>query len=179
MNPLDMTGHTVLVSGASSGLGQAIAKTLSELGGRIVVHGRDQKRIDETLSMLSGSGHVGTAFDLVDYDKISDWFNGLIGQVGPLYGVVHSAGILTSVPLKVLSKRTLSSMTDVNVHAAIALAKAFRLPSNRIAGANIVFVSSVAALAGSLGHVAYSATKGALVALTKSMAIELARDGIG
>ena len=69
-------------------------------------------------------------------------------------------------------------MTDVNVHAAIVLAKSFRLPANRIEGANIVFVSSIAGLVGTVGQVAYSATKGALDAMTKSMAIELARDGI-
>jgi NAD(P)-dependent dehydrogenase (short-subunit alcohol dehydrogenase family) len=178
MNPLDMTGRTVLVSGASSGLGQATARTLSELGAKIVVHGRDQKRIDETLALLSGSGHIGAPFDLVNHDEIPGWFSGLIGQVGPLYGLVYSAGILTGVPLKALSTRALSSMTEVNVHAAIALAKAFRLPSNRVEGANIVFVSSIAGLVGSVGQVAYSATKGALIAMTRSMAVELARDGI-
>ncbi len=177
-NPLDMTGRTVLVSGSSSGLGQGIAKVLSELGARIIVHGRDSKRIEETLGMLSGTGHIGSQFDLVNYDDISGWVAGLVAQVGPLYGVVHSAGILTVAPLKVLSKKILAPMFDVNVNAGIALAKALRQPANRVTGANIVFVSSVMAFAGSAGQVAYSATKGALVSLTRSMAIELSRDGV-
>ena len=178
MNPLELTGRTILVTGASSGLGEGIARVLSELGAKIIVHGRDKERIDKTLSLLAGSGHIGAAFDLVNYDEIPGWITGLVNKVGPLYGVVHSAGILTVMPVKVLSKKTLAPMVDVNVNAAIMLAKALRMPANRVDGANIVFISSVMAFAGATGQVAYSATKGALVALTKSMAIEFVRDGV-
>src|SRR4051794_7448308 len=124
MNPLDMTGRTVLVSGASSGLGRAIAKTLSDLGAVIIVHGRDTVRIEETLGMLSGSGHLGSAFDLANYDGVPSWVAELVRSVGPLSGVVHSAGILTVAPVKVLSRKIVAPMMDLNVHAALMLGKA-------------------------------------------------------
>lgn len=178
MNPLDLTGRTYLVSGASSGLGRAIARIIAEQGAKVIVHGRDEARIDETLAMLPGSGHRGTAFDLSNYEEIPTWVSGLVRDSGVLSGIVHSAGLLTVAPLKVLSRKILQPMMDVNVHAAIALAKALRVPANRTPEASIVFLSSVIAFVGNPGQVAYSATKGALVALSKSMAVELAREGI-
>ncbi|MBS0524217.1 MAG: SDR family oxidoreductase [Proteobacteria bacterium] len=177
-NPLNMTGRTILVSGASSGLGRGIAQVLAGLGARVVVHGRDLPRINETLATLPGAGHIGTVFDLANYDGIGEWVADLVGEVGALDGIVHSAGILTVAPVKVLSSRILGSMTDVNVHAAISLARALRVPAHRTSQASIVFISSVMAFAGTAGQVAYSATKGALVALTRSMAMEFAKEGI-
>jgi NAD(P)-dependent dehydrogenase (short-subunit alcohol dehydrogenase family) len=119
-------------------LGRAVAKQLSSLGAKIIVHGRDQARIDETLGMLAGKGHVGAPFDIANYETIPGWVSELVDKTGPLSGVVHSAGILTVAPLKVLSKSILGPMTDVNVNAGIMLARALRMPRNRGTNANIV-----------------------------------------
>jgi NAD(P)-dependent dehydrogenase (short-subunit alcohol dehydrogenase family) len=178
INPLDMTGRSVLVTGASSGLGRAIALTLAQLGAKVVVHGRDRARIDQTLAMLPGTGHAGSVFELANYDDIPAWVGSLVATTGPFSGVVHSAGILTVAPVKVLSKRILGPMMDVNVNAAVALGRGLRTPGNHTKESSLVFLSSVAAFAGSTAQVAYSATKGALVSLTKSMAVEFARERI-
>lgn len=175
LNPLDLTGKTILVTGASSGIGQGTAIYLSRLGARIVAVGRDEGRLNETVSKMEGDGHRAVPFDLNDVEKIPAWMKELSAATGPLFGLVHSAGIAFNRPLKVVSYKNLLDMQRVNVDAGILLAKGFRqLGVCEPAGSSIVLIASVAALKGEPALAGYSATKGALISLTRTLGVELA-----
>ena len=177
-NPLDMTGRRVLVTGASSGLGQAVALLLAELGAQVVLCARDPVRLEAAKQGLPGGGHSIEAIDLANVETIPLWLNGLAKKNGQLYGLVHCAGILTTKPLKLLTPADWDKAMRVNVIAASALAKGFRQRGVCVDGGSIVFLSSVMGQVGQPGQSLYSATKGALIAMCRSLALELAREQI-
>ena len=93
MNPLDLTGKTVMVTGASNGIGRSTSIYLSRMGAKIVAVGRNQARLDETLAALEGNQHRSYALDLTEVEPLSAWMKTVAAEVGPIYGLVHSAGI--------------------------------------------------------------------------------------
>lgn len=178
-NPFDLTGKIILVTGASKGIGRETAIYLSRLGGRIVAVARDLERLEATVSALEGSGHRAIPFDLNEVETIPGWMKSISREVGPLYGLVHCAGITLNRPLKVLTYANIQSLQRINVDAALMLAKGFRQTDVcEPSGASIVLLSSVAALRGQPALVGYAATKGALLAITRTLARELAPEDI-
>ena len=95
MNPLDLTGKTIMVTGASNGIGRSTSVYLSRLGARIVAVGRNQARLDETLAALERNQHRSYAIDLADVEPLPAWMRTVAADVGPLYGLVHSAGMVS------------------------------------------------------------------------------------
>jgi NAD(P)-dependent dehydrogenase (short-subunit alcohol dehydrogenase family) len=178
INPLDMGKRVVIITGASSGIGRQTAILLSELGAVVVLAGRDREKLKETRDLMSGEGHVVEAFDLNDVDGIDLWFRGIVNRVGPLYAMVHCAGIQKTRPLKTLNSKTVDEIMRVNVHAGLGLARNFARENSGTGGGAIVFVSGGVALVGQAAVTAYAASKGAIVAMTKSLAVELAKDRI-
>lgn len=179
MNPLDLTGRSILITGASRGIGQSMAVYLSRLGARIVAVARDERKLDETIAQLDGSGHVRIPFDLAAVEQIPAWMKSLIPETGKLYGLVHSAGLALNRPLKVLSYENVASMQRINVDAAIMLTKAFRQKGVCTEeGASVVYLSSVTAMRSKPTLAAYAATKGALISLARTLALELAPERI-
>ena len=177
-NPMQMTGRRVLVTGASSGLGRAVAVLLTELDCKVVLCARDVARLAEARQALAGEGHAVEIFDLSDVDAIPGWMKTVAERHGPLDGLVHSAGVLTTKPLKLLGAGDWEKAMRVNVVAGSALAKGFRQRGVYAGAGSIVYLSSVMGLVGQPGQSLYSATKGALVAMTRSLALELARENI-
>lgn len=173
-HPLDLTGHTILVTGASSGIGRACCVYLSRLGARIVAGGRDEARLAETLGALEGSDHRTFTADLTG-GELKRAMAAVVAETGPLSGLVHSAGLHQAVPLKLINEARLREIFTVNVHAAILLAQAFCEKNIARRPSSIVFLSSVTALTGSPALTAYSATKGALVSASRALAVEVAR----
>ena len=177
-NPMQMSGRRVLVTGASSGLGRAVAVLLADLDCKVVLCARDAARLAETRQVLLGENHAIEAFDLSDADAILGWMKTMAERHGPFDGLVHSAGVLTTKPLKMLGAADWEKAMRVNVVAASALAKGFRQRGVCAAAGSIVYLSSVMGLVGQPGQSLYSATKGALVAMARSLALELARENI-
>jgi 3-oxoacyl-[acyl-carrier protein] reductase len=177
-NPLSLSGKSIMVTGASAGIGRGAAVLLSELGARVTLVGRNQTRLEDTLGQLSGEGHRVAAFDFQATDAIADWFASLVAEQGPFDGLVHSAGIGSMLPLRALTTSHIDDVMRINVIAAIALTKAFSRKRAYQPVASIVLVASVAGLAGVPVRTAYSASKGALIAFARSAAMELARSGI-
>ena len=88
-NPFSLEGKTILVTGASSGIGRGIAVECSKMGATMVINGRNQERLNETLSMLEGEGHMIIQADLSKQEDIDK----VVAECPEINGVVHSAGI--------------------------------------------------------------------------------------
>lgn len=177
-NPMALDGRLVLVTGASSGLGREIAILLSELGARVIVHGRDEARLAETMSRLTGDGHRSVRYDLEDVDGIAPWVRALSAEAGPIHGLVHSAGLSLPQPLRSWRRDVHERLMRLNLTAGIALAHSVRHTKVRGDGCAMVFLASVAGIIGEPSLADYSASKGGLIAMTRTLAIELAREGI-
>lgn len=178
LDPTALLDRTILVTGASSGLGRASAVMLSRLGARLVLVGRNEDRLIRTADQLAGSGHLVRPFDLSAADEIPGWMKSLAAQHGNVRGVVHSAGVHLARPLQMLKPDAVEELFRVNVTAGMMLAKGLRQRGVCETPASIVFLSSVMGRVGQPGVSAYCASKGAVEALTRSLALELAPQGI-
>lgn len=178
-NPLDLTGKNILVTGASSGIGRETAVLLSQLGASIILNGRDVSRLESTLSELSPGSHQIAPFDLNQVEKISSWLLDLAGRTGKLHGLVCCAGISETLPIRFMTVQQAEIVMRTNWLAAYELVKGFQ--KRRVyAGSEgrVVLLSSILAHVGRAGLSAYASSKGALQALARTLAIELAREKI-
>jgi NAD(P)-dependent dehydrogenase (short-subunit alcohol dehydrogenase family) len=167
-----------LITGASSGLGKALAKYLAENGARVVLVAREEGRLRSVCDSLAGEGHVVKPCDLRNLDALPEFIDAIVSEGGPLDGLVHSAGVHLASPLRTFDPEQYRWLMDLNVGAALALAKGFRKKNNASRGSSLVFISSVMGLVGQPAVSTYAASKGALLALAKSLAVELAREGL-
>jgi len=174
-NPLDLTGATILVTGASSGIGRATAILLSELGAQLILTARTAERLAPVIGALKGpAAHRAEPFDLTNADGIPQWLASITAQTGPLHGIVHAAGKQAATPIRFTTEAKLDDIFRTNLHSAFLLARAFAQKGAVHPGAGLVFLSSVMAFASKPAISAYAASKAALIALTKSLALELA-----
>jgi NAD(P)-dependent dehydrogenase (short-subunit alcohol dehydrogenase family) len=177
-NPLESTGRTVLVTGASSGIGRETAVVMSELGARVIVTGRRAEALAATAARMTPRSHAIEPFDLNAVDAIAGWLEHLASRYGPLDGLVHAAGLQKTAGLRAVSVEMVQETFRVNVESAVMLVKAFRQKRCRAEASSVVLVSSVRALVGAPATAVYAASKAALIGLTRSLASELAREGI-
>lgn len=178
-NLISFTERRILVTGASSGIGRETAILLSRLGAALTLTGRDPERLGQTLAALHGTGHVVEAFDLSNLDEIPRWMKQLAVRNGPFSGLVHCAGLHKAMPASMASPQIFDNLMTVNVYSGAMLAKGFRQRDCRgTGGGSIVLLSSVAGLVGESGISAYSASKSAVNGMTRSLAMELAREKI-
>ncbi len=169
-NPFSLTGRHVLVTGASSGIGRAIAVESSRAGARVTVLGRDQNRLAQTLSALEGDGHEMNALDLNHADALERMVLGLDG----VDGVVHAAGITRTAPAKFISQDDFQEIMSVNVQAPMELTRQLLQHKKINKAASLVFISSVVGgIMPYKGQGVYAASKGALSAYAKVLALEL------
>lgn len=175
-NPFTLKNKTILITGASSGIGRECAVQCNLMGASVIAVGRDSERLNETLEMLEGdSAHRSLQLDLNDTEAVDREMKKLEGGDLQIHGVIHSAGISTTLPLRMISPDKLQPYFDTNVSSAIYLTKCVirkkLLPES---GSSIVFLSSVMGSVGEAGKTIYSMSKGAILAASRSMAIELA-----
>jgi NAD(P)-dependent dehydrogenase (short-subunit alcohol dehydrogenase family) len=176
--PFDLGGKRVLVTGASSGIGRATAILLAEMGAHVVITGRDPARLDDTLGRMAGEGHVAAPFDLHDIDGIPGFVAGLAKAGGAFAGLAHCAGIQVGRPIRIADQGFMDEVLRINVESGIALARGLRQRGVAVERASLVLLSSVSALVGQASNVVYCASKGAVLAATKALAVELMRDRI-
>lgn len=177
-NFLDLENKKVLVTGASGAIGSQTARLASSLGASCILWGRNVKELDKVASGLDGSGHISMSVDLNDLSTISAKMVEAGKEAGGIDALVHCAGVHAAVPLRVIDPDDTEILIRTNLTSALFLAKAFRQKSIPKVFPSITFVSSVVGVSGEAGLSAYTASKGGLIALAQSLAIELAPEEI-
>lgn len=176
-NPFSLKNKTVLITGASSGIGRETAIVLSKLGAKTVLLARNKDRLTETKNSLENTdNHLIISTDLSEIEQLEDVVKEVKLFVNKIDGIVHCAGMSSTIPIRSLNETKLNKHFGINVNAGMMLTKL--LLSKKYAlmdeGSSIVFISSVMGTVGEVGKTAYAMTKGALIAGVKSLSIELA-----
>ncbi|MEV8631854.1 SDR family oxidoreductase [Streptosporangium sp. NPDC051023] len=177
----DLTGQVAMVTGGSSGLGYAIALALAEAGSTVAVVGLRQEtsgRAAARITDLTGRAALALACDVSDEDAVHRVVDEVAGRSGRLDILVTSAGIQARGEIGDLSAATLRRCLEVNVVGTFLACQA-AVPLMRAAEyGRIVTLASALGLVGAAGRAGYAASKGAVVQLTRSLAVELAGTGI-
>ena len=164
---------TIIITGASSGIGKEIAIHLSSLGANCILIGRDLIRLQKVKEICTSPTLV-ISTDLQNFDGYEDIVQKAYQTFGPIYGFVHSAGIEQTVLLQQIKLDSLSEIFNINVFSSIEFIKILSKKKYRDEKQSFVLLSSVMGVVGNKGLISYSATKGAIIAMVKSMALELA-----
>ncbi len=169
-NPFSLAGKTILVTGASSGIGRATAIECSRMGATIIMTARNEERLQETLLQLEGEGHLYVISDLTNEDEIKQ----LVEQVPELDGVVCAAGISMLKPIQVLSEKDIQSIFATNYTAPVLLTKTLVKKHKLNTEASLVFISSISGNGNTATALSlYGSSKSALNSFAKYAALEL------
>lgn len=180
MNPFSLEEKTILITGASSGIGAQCAIDCSKMGAKVVLVARNEERLESVLSQCEGEAH---AYYLADMAEIVDkgaraLLEQIVSEHGKLDGFIHSAGIQKTAPLKLLSMKDYEEIIKVNTLSAFEILKYLPGIKYMNPGGHIVLIASITGVIGRSGLTAYSASKGALISAVRSMSLELAQRGI-
>lgn len=174
LSSFSLSGKTILVTGATSGIGREAAIAVSHSGGTVIITGRNPERMKETFDMLSGQNHRMATADLTNADEIAC----LVDELPKLDGIVHSAGITGHLPVKFIGSDDIATFFRINYEAPVLLtARILRMKKLRNS-ASIVFLSSIATKYPYFGGALYGSTKAALEAYSRVLALEFAPKGI-
>lgn len=174
-NPFSLDGKTILVTGASSGIGRATAIECSKLGATVIITGRNEERLKETLSSLEGNAHQYIVTDITNADEV----NAMVDAIPQLDGLVNNAGIQKYLPTPFINEEDLLKILSTNTIAPILLTRILVKKKKMKKGSSIVFTSSLAGnYKCSPGNAMYSTSKGALSGFMRNAAIDLASKGI-
>lgn len=169
-NPFSLESKTVLVTGASSGIGRATALMCAGLGAKVVVSGRDSKRLEETFSALEGDGHCSCLVDFTDDQSV----DAAINLMPVLDGIAHCAGVANMNPFQFVDRQEMSRVFETNFYAPVLLVNKLLKAKKMQKGSSVVFVSSVdGPKVVHAGNSVYAASKSALVGMARNMAIDL------
>jgi NAD(P)-dependent dehydrogenase (short-subunit alcohol dehydrogenase family) len=173
-SPFSLKDKCILVTGASSGIGQRVAIRLSGEGAKVIVVGRNAERLSETYSQLTGEGHASFVADLTDEKVIKEG----VALLGTVHGVVHCAGVTSHMPAQLIGKKQMDEVFKINFEAPVLLNR-FLISQRKLSdGASIVFLSTIATLHPYYGGGLYTSSKKALEGYSQTLALELASRGI-
>lgn len=169
-NPYTLEGKTILVTGASSGIGQSVAVECSKMGAKLILTSRNESRLKATFDKLDGEGHVMIQADLTlqsDIDRLAD-------EISPIDGLVNNAGIGMMRMVGFIKEEDLEGMFKTNTFSGILVNRALLKKKKLKKGCSIVFTSSIASMYNTPGNAIYAATKSALTTYMRTCALELA-----
>lgn len=174
-NPFSLQNKTILVTGASSGIGRAIAIECSKMGANLVISARNEERLNETMTLLEGNNHNLIVADLSKKEDIDN----LSKNLPALNGLVNCAGLTKVLPFSFATRSSFEEVMDVNFFAPTELTRLL-VKSKKIGkGSSIVFVSSVSGVyCSAVAASIYSASKGAVNGMIKGVALDLASKDI-
>ena len=174
-NPFSLQGKNILVTGASSGIGQATAIECSKLGANMIVTGRDVERLNKTYGQLYGEGHRQILAELTDSSQVQS----LLDQFDEIDGLVLCAGKGITFPFAFCTRDKFDDLFNINYYAPVELLRLLVKKKKLQKEASVVFVSSIGGNGSyNYGNAIYGATKAALNSTMKFCAKELAEKKI-
>lgn len=167
-----VAGKSVLVTGASSGIGRTIATMLAAMGAGVTIVGRNADRLQETFSSLKGNGHEMVVADLTQKEDVQRLAQRTFS------GVVFNAGIVEYLPVRFITAEKIAKIFDTNFNSTVLLCQ--QLLKNKLVakGGSLVFISSISSVLGVPGTALYASSKAAVTAFAKVVAAEVAGQGI-
>lgn len=160
-----------MVTGASSGIGRATAMLCAEMGANVLALGRNERRLEETLSCLLGEGHTKVVLDLTDEKAVDT----VISSIPPLDGIANCVGVANMKPFQFVGKMEMEDVFSTNFFSPVMLVNKLLNAKKLLKGSSVVFVSSIdGPKVVHAGNSVYSASKSALVGMARNMAIDLA-----
>ena len=173
-NPYSLKGKTVLITGASSGIGKAAAIECSRQGATVLLLGRNLERLTQAMEECEGTSHSVIQFDLSKIDNIPD----LLGLLPELDGVVHSAGVNTKYLVKNVNREKIDELFHTNYYAPALITQLLLKNKKLSKNASMVFISSISASYASVSNALYASSKAALNAFVRCLAMEIAPRGM-
>jgi NAD(P)-dependent dehydrogenase (short-subunit alcohol dehydrogenase family) len=173
-HPFSLEGKTILVTGASSGIGRAIAVECSKMGATLIITARNSERLQDTYQQLQGGGHQQIIADLSSEEDLKR----LAENTPELHGVVHNAGVTKTLPFKFINRKEFDVLMQTNFYAPVFITQYLQKQKKIRKEASIVFISSIATFSVAVGDSMYSASKGAMSSFAKALALELSKQQI-
>jgi len=175
-----LNGKVVLVTGASRGIGRAIAGSVAAAGGTVVLAARDQSRLAEAVAEIAGAGgqSESVALDVADRASVEAAFRGVLETHGRIDGLVNNAGVTCDSLLLRMKDEDWEQVLATNLTGVFLCTQAALRPMIKQRSGRIVNVTSVVGLVGNAGQANYAASKAGVVGFTKSVAREVASRGI-
>ena len=174
MNAIQLNDKFILVTGASSGIGMQTAISISNMGGKLVLTGRNKENLKHTFEQLKGEGHHVITADLLKEGER----NKLIDELPMLDGIVHSAGTVNPFPIRFIDQIKLDETMNINYEIPVLLMSGIMRKKKINPKASIVFLSSVSGQHPHKGGSLYASSKAALEAFSKALALEVHLQGI-
>lgn len=176
---VDLQGKNILITGASSGIGEACALLCNRLGARVHIMGRDLDRLRSVFSKLNGPGNSYHTMDLIQCDDYQEIIGSIVAKYGRLNGFIHSAGIQITLPFRSMNPKQYHDIMQVNVVSAFEISRHIASKRNHEKGKlSIVLIASTASIVSGNTMTSYSASKAALVGGSKAMSVELASSNV-
>ena len=170
-NPFSLKGKNILVTGASSGIGRSIALECARMGARVIFTGRNVERLQHVNNEMPEDNQcLPIVADITEAEGIDR----IVENVELLDGIVHCAGIGDRTLSKMVREKDIKRVMDINFNAPVLLQRALLKKKKVNKGSSIVFIASRAPFAPTVGNGLYSASKGALIAYSKVLGLELA-----
>lgn len=177
-NPYSLENKTVLVTGASSGIGRATAIECSKMGATVIITARNKERLQETFDALErsfGQEHQQVIADMSTEEAVHQ----LADSMPALDGVSLNAGIVKTLPVKFINGDALNEVLNVNMICPVLLAQRLLKKKKLHRGSSVVFTSSIGGvMISTVGNTMYGVSKGGLNAFMKGFALEMASNGI-
>lgn len=174
LNKYNLSGKTILITGASSGIGMQTAIDIAASGGKCIITGRDTKRLNQTYKLLKSNNHISIIADLTSDKNIDE----LTNNIEKLDGIVHSAGQFEYIPAQFINEKNIDSLIQINFRAPVLLTSKLLRKKKINKNASLVFLSSLASKGPSFGSAMYTSTKKALEGYSKLLSLELGAKGI-
>ncbi|HMO61164.1 MAG TPA: SDR family oxidoreductase [Ferruginibacter sp.] len=176
MNLFSLQNKNIVITGASSGIGRQCAAACNQLGAKVFLIGRNSIALEETKNMIPYPENAEIVIaDLTQFEEVTKIVATNIHNRGLVHGIIHAAGISTTLPFRNVTTEKMNLFFNVNVVAALHLTQLLTKPASFTKdGGGIVFITSVMSQVGESAKVLYGMTKGALLAASKSLAIEYA-----
>ncbi|MCW3160409.1 SDR family NAD(P)-dependent oxidoreductase [Chryseobacterium oryctis] len=179
MNSFSLKNKTILITGASSGIGRSCSVECSKNGADLILIARNEQELAKTVSLLDSASKVETIIaDITNCENLENLIEEKVAILGKISGFIHCAGLEKTLPFKKHSAQLFNDIFAVNVVSGFEIAKILSLKKYKTETSSFVFIASVAGIVGEKGKLAYSASKGAVISGVRSIAMELAKSNV-